>query len=89
MKQANKNGGKFNIQRDNARFESLAPYLSAHPQVRDSWGVLNVAQCAEQDGERDGCWSVDYLCCYFGGHIGDDGSKELERDCLTIWNDAL
>ena len=81
----------FNIQKDEQKFELLAPYLASDKNVIAGWGVLNIAQCAQQDGERENppCWSVDYLQCYFGGTIADDGSRELEQACQAIWDAAL
>ena len=81
----------FNIQKDEQKFELLTPYLASDKNVIAGWGVLNIAQCAQQEGENEKppCWSVDYLQCYFGGTIADDGSRELEQACQAIWDAAL
>ena len=81
----------FNIQKDEQKFELLAPYLASDKNVIAGWGVLNIAQCAQQDGERENppCWTVGYLEQYFAGCIGDTGSRELEESCKAIWDAAI
>ena len=84
------NTANFNIQKDEQKFEKLAPYLASDKNVIAGWGVLNIAQCAQQDGERENppCWTVGYLEQYFAGCIGDTGSRELEQACKAIWDAA-
>jgi hypothetical protein len=81
----------FTFQKDEQKFELLAPYLASQKEVIAGWGVLNIAQCAQQDGLRENppCWTVGYLEQYFAGCIGDTGSRELEQSCKAIWEAAL
>lgn len=77
----------FNKQTDEGKFEKLAPTLAAEKDVQGCWGVLNVAQVAQQNGEADGCWSLDYLKEAFSGTIGGL-SPTMYPELRAIWEAA-
>lgn len=77
----------YNKQTDARLFERLAPALALEPAVIESWGVLNVAQVAQQNGETDGCWSLDYLTEAFCGTIGGL-DPEMHAELKAIWDAA-
>jgi len=49
--------------------------------------VLNVAQVAQQNGEADGCWTLDYLKEAFSGTIGGL-SPAMYPELKAIWEAA-
>lgn len=78
----------FNHQQDAKKFELAAPVLASEQAVKESWGVLNVAQVSQQNGEADGCWSMEYLMSSFCGTIGCDPDREMEAEIKAIWEAA-
>ena len=79
----------FFVHDDKDKFETLAPTLAKNDGVIGCWGVLNVAQVAQENGLADGAWSLDYLCEAFRGttgisYMGDVIHAELD----AIWKFA-
>ena len=80
----------FLSQKDASKFEALAPTLSKNDGVINCWGVLNVAQCSQENGEADGCWGMDYLQESFSGQTGISYMGDIiHAELLAIWNAAL
>lgn len=79
----------FFAQDDAAKFNALAPTLAADPGVRRAWGVLNVAQCSQENAEQDDAWSLDYLSGTFSAYTGRTYLGQIELDeIFAIWNAA-
>ena len=80
----------FLSQNDAAKFETLAPTLAHCEGVIGCWGVLNVAQCAQENGEADGCWGMDYLQEAFSGQTGISYMGDtIHAELSAIWMAAL
>ncbi len=72
---------------DESAFDSIAPTLSANPFVKNAWGVLNLAQCSQANGEENGTWNEDFLADTFGAYIGRLTS-EMHKEISALWNKA-
>ena len=79
----------FDSRFDPETFQSIAPNIAAEQAIIKAWGVLNLAKCAQQNGEDDNCWGVAYLAESFAGRIGGDSTDNFHDEIKAIWEEGL
>jgi hypothetical protein len=79
----------FDSRFDPETFQSIAPNIAAEQTIVEVWGVLNLAQCAQQNGEAENCWGIDYLTESFAGRIGGYSTDNFHDEIKAIWEEGL